>query len=89
MNQEGFKNAYHRLISLFENISSNSSTYDELIKYFYEIGKDYGQPEFNIQILEISIEDKKQLLKELIKEIINLDFCYYISTGVNPKLGIK
>ena len=62
MNQEGFKNAYHRLISLFENISSNSSTYDELIKYFYEIGKDYGQPEFNIQILEISIEDKKQLL---------------------------
>lgn len=87
-NKYKFDNAYNKLIELFFLIK-RTENYDELIKYFYEIGKNYSQPEYNSDLFNLSNEQKISVLKQLIKEIINLDFCYYVSTGINPELGLK
>lgn len=88
MSQPQFNNAYMRLMNTFNQL--NPEKYDECIKYFFDIGKSYGQPDFDdYLLLNKNNDDKKLFLKDLVTEVINMDMCIYVSTGVNPLLGSK
>jgi hypothetical protein len=86
-NKPNFIKAYKRLIDSLNCVPDTK--YIELIKYFFEIGQNYGQPPYNSTINAMTPLNLKNLVYDLAKEVVNLDMCFYVSKNVNPRLSEK
>jgi hypothetical protein len=67
-------------ITLKEKLNNlDESSYDDCIKYYFEIDQNKI---YQIDLIKsLSLIEKQELIKDLIKEAVNMDMCNFISTG--------
>jgi hypothetical protein len=87
LNLNSFNSAHTKLIDKYSKLDDSQIV--SCIKYFYEISKDYGQPDYNVIIDTKPIGEQRELLHNLLSELVNIDLITYVSKAYNPRLAGK